>query len=124
MSCRNRRDSIIELVEDTVQNTVMPSVMAYLADSMNEFRQAVESEYFAAIVKFKHDHLSIRVNNSVDINQLRRIKIKNQDGTVTLETRSITIDVPDLSLRSNQTLMPRSPAIDHLARLVGDEASD
>ena len=93
MSCtRINRDTVVEIVDHVLETHVMPHVMTYLADVMNDFKNQIEREYFASTIRFKRDHITISVNDKIDLNQLRRIKIKNSQQTINLQSNTINID--------------------------------
>ena len=95
MSCkRPSLSQLRDIVEEELRGDLMNQVMAYVQTNLAEFKLTIEREYFASVIKFKRNHLTIVVNDSIDLNQLRRIKVKNSHHTVELATRQITIGPP------------------------------
>lgn len=108
MNC-GRRISIAvveELIDRILNDRIMPEIMTYQARTMIEFKERIEREYFASTIKFKGDHISIRVNDSINLEQMRTVKLKNEDYSVILSTRNIEI-------------IPK-----HTSRLVRSEGSE
>jgi len=74
------------------RDTVMPDVMTYVSSGLLDVKRELVSEYFQTTVKFKDDHVTIRVHNDIDIRQLRRLKVKNNDTSVNMVIDSMAFE--------------------------------
>lgn len=86
-----REDEIAIKIKQYVDAQVRPDLTDYLADAQRQFQKKVEDEYFASVVRFKENHLSIKLHRAVDFEQIQVIKIENDEYEFVLTVRDFQI---------------------------------
>ena len=90
MFCKNVAltiQDVIEQVDESFSERLLPEMQ----ELFEMFKEEIEREFFSSTVRFKPNHITIRVNDRVDLNRLGTIKIKNDSQTIVLQTRNIEI---------------------------------
>jgi len=82
------------VMEGMFSNMMMPEVMAYLSEHMKEFRDEIEREYFASIVKYKTNHITIKTTADLNLMELTHIKIKGPLVTAYCTIQNVELTYP------------------------------
>jgi len=63
-----------------VTRDIMPEMIEYMRDKLDEFKGEIEEDYYSSKVKFKDDHLTIRTHAEINPMSIRRVKLRLGGG--------------------------------------------